>query len=277
MNIEAFRAASVETFKACNQNPTYCPYPRQAWRASDLSCEAWQAITEAFYRSAWKDGLTHNEAEEASQLAVVHMIENLPNWPSVSRGENRKAYFTVRKYFRKSAWKGFSGLRRDNHKKKRSAQECEAYARREAHYKSTVTAPQAVENIREALDRYAQRLKDLINKFTDQEREIIAIQERSKQGPRKNRLEKGVSAALGHERRRIQQKRKTAEAQLLTYHKLIAIHGTRDELAKAYFGLQLADVETPTGEHLKTLQAEANAESKQRAREHNDRLNAETV
>ena len=277
MNIQAFKTASVETFKACSQNPTYCPYPRQAWRPSDLSGEAWQAITEAFYRSAWKDGLSHDEAEEASQLAVVHMLEKLPGWPSVSRGENRKAFFTVRKYFRKSAWKGFSGLKRDNHKKKRSTGECEAYARREAHYRSTVTSPQAVENIREALDKYAQRLKDLVVKFTDQERSVIARQEHSKQGPRKNRLTRSAARSLEHERRRIQAKRRTAESQLLTYHKLIAIHGTRDELAKAYFGLQLANVETPTGEHLETLKREAGFEDKQRAREHHERLNAETV
>ena len=278
MNIQAFKTASVETFKACSQNPTYCPYPRQAWRASDLSGEAWQAITEAFYRSAWKDGLSHDEAEEASQLAVVHMIEKLPNWPSVSRGENRKAFFTVRKYFRKSAWKGFTGLRRNNlDKKKRSEQEHDRRQQWAHHVKNTSTAPQAVENIREALDKYAQRLKDLVVKFTDLERDIIARQECSKQGPRRNRLTRSAARSLEHERRRIQAKRRTAETQLLTYHKLIAIHGTRDELARAYFGLQLADVETPTGEHLERLRTEANAESKQRAREHHDRLNAETV
>jgi len=174
-------------------------------------------------------------------------------------------------------WKGFSGLKRDNHKKKRSAQVCEAYARREAHYKTTVTAPQAIENIREALDKYAQRLKDLITKFNTQEREVIATQEKSKQGPRKNRISRSAAATLTNERKRIQAKRRTAEKQLTEYHKLIAIHGTRDELAKAYFGLQLADVETPTGEHLERLKTEAAAQNQRRHQEHTERLNTETA
>lgn len=278
MNIQAFKTASVETFKACTQNPHYCPYPRQAWKPSDLSEEAWKAIAESFYRSAWKDGLPHNEAEEASQNAVLHMLDRIQHWPSVSRGENRKAFYTVRKYFRKSAWKGFTGLRRNNiDKKRRSEQEHDRRQQWAHHVKNTSTAPAAIENVREALDKYAQRLKDLINKFNTQEREVIAIQERSKQGPRKNRISRSAAATLTNERKRIQAKRRTAEKQLTEYHKLIAIHGTREELAKAYFGLQLANVETPTGEQLETLKREAAAQNQRRHQEHTERLNTETA
>lgn len=234
-------------------------------------------MTEAFYRHAWKDGLAHNEAEEAAQNAVLHMLERIQHWPSVSRGENRKAFYTVRKYFRKSAWKGFSGLRRNNLQTKRSQAEHERRDTWRTHIEKISTAPAAIENTREALDKYTQRLKDLINKFNTQEREVILKQEASKQGPRRNRITRSAAAVLRNERARIQQKRSIVEKQLIQYHRLIILHGTRDELAKAFYGLQLATVETPTPQEARSLEQEARAENQRRHREHTEAINTETA
>jgi len=67
---------------------------------------------EWFRRSALRDGLDAEAAEEAASVAMMAWIERDYSSSGIARGDHPRALFATRKWMRRSAWKGASEHRR---------------------------------------------------------------------------------------------------------------------------------------------------------------------
>ena len=67
---------------------------------------------EWFRRSALRDGLDPDAAEEAASVALLAWIERDYSASGIARGDHPRALFATRKWMRRSAWKGASEYRR---------------------------------------------------------------------------------------------------------------------------------------------------------------------
>ena len=67
---------------------------------------------EWFRRSALRDGLDPDAAEEAASVALMSWIERDYSASGIARGDHPRALFATRKWMRRSAWKGASEYRR---------------------------------------------------------------------------------------------------------------------------------------------------------------------
>jgi hypothetical protein len=69
-------------------------------------------VREWFLRSALRDGLDPEAADEAASRAVLAWMERDYSNGQVARGDHPRALFGTRKFMRRSAWKGGSEYRR---------------------------------------------------------------------------------------------------------------------------------------------------------------------
>jgi hypothetical protein len=69
-------------------------------------------VREWFRRSAVRDGLDADAADEAASLALLAWIERDYSSGQVARGDHPRALFGTRRFMRRSAWKGGSEYRR---------------------------------------------------------------------------------------------------------------------------------------------------------------------
>jgi hypothetical protein len=67
---------------------------------------------EWFRRSALRDGLDPEAAEEAASVAMMAWIERDYSASGIARGDHPRALFATRKWMRRSVWKGASEYRR---------------------------------------------------------------------------------------------------------------------------------------------------------------------
>jgi len=67
---------------------------------------------EWFRRSALRDGLDPEAAEEAASVAMMAFLERDYSASGIARGDHPRALFATRKWMRRSAWKGASEYRR---------------------------------------------------------------------------------------------------------------------------------------------------------------------
>ena len=67
---------------------------------------------EWFRRSALRDGLDPDAAEEAASVALMAWIERDYSASDIARGDHPRALFATRKWMRRSAWKGAREYRR---------------------------------------------------------------------------------------------------------------------------------------------------------------------
>jgi len=67
---------------------------------------------EWFRRSALRDGLDPEAADEAASVATMAWIERDYSASGIARGDHPRALFATRKWMRRSAWKGASEYRR---------------------------------------------------------------------------------------------------------------------------------------------------------------------
>lgn len=74
--------------------------------------EAVANVREWFRRSALRDGLDSEAADEAASLAILAWMERDYSSGQVARGDHPRALFGTRKFMRRSAWKGGSEYRR---------------------------------------------------------------------------------------------------------------------------------------------------------------------
>lgn len=91
---------------------SYCAFPFRPYDPADLTPEGHLAIREGFRRSAMRDGLGEEAAEEAASQFYAHWLGR--DWASrqIPKGDHARAFYSVRAYARKSAWHGFTGERR---------------------------------------------------------------------------------------------------------------------------------------------------------------------
>lgn len=85
-----------------------------SYRPADLFQfpETMANVREWFRRSAIRDGLDAEAADEAASVALVAWMERDYSSGQVARGDHPRALFGTRRYMRKSAWKGGSEYRR---------------------------------------------------------------------------------------------------------------------------------------------------------------------
>jgi hypothetical protein len=76
--------------------------------------EAMSNVREWFRRSALRDGLDPEAADEAASVALVAWMERDYSSGQVARGDHPRALFGTRKFMRRSAWKGGSEYRRSS-------------------------------------------------------------------------------------------------------------------------------------------------------------------
>lgn len=69
-------------------------------------------VREWFRRSALRDGLNAEAADEAASVALVAWMERDYSSGQVARGDHPRALFGTRRFMRRSAWKGSSEYRR---------------------------------------------------------------------------------------------------------------------------------------------------------------------
>ena len=69
-------------------------------------------VREWFRRSALRDGLDPEAADEAASVALVAWMERDYSSGQVARGDHPRALFGTRKFMRRSVWKGGSEYRR---------------------------------------------------------------------------------------------------------------------------------------------------------------------
>ena len=74
--------------------------------------EAVANVREWFRRSALRDGLDPEAADEAASRAVLAWMERDYSNGQVARGDHPRALFGTRRFMRRSAWKGGSEYRR---------------------------------------------------------------------------------------------------------------------------------------------------------------------
>ncbi len=74
--------------------------------------EAVANVREWFRRSALRDGLDPEAADEAASRAILAWMERDYSSGQVARGDHPRALFGTRRYMRRSAWKGGSEYRR---------------------------------------------------------------------------------------------------------------------------------------------------------------------
>lgn len=74
-------------------------------------------VREWFRRSALRDGLNADAADEAASLAVMAWLERDYTTSGVARGDHPRALFGTRRYMRRSAWKGGSEYRRSKQRR----------------------------------------------------------------------------------------------------------------------------------------------------------------
>jgi hypothetical protein len=67
---------------------------------------------EWFRRSALRDGLDQEAADEAASVAMMAWLERDYSSSGITRGDHPRALFATRKWMRRSAWKGASEYRR---------------------------------------------------------------------------------------------------------------------------------------------------------------------
>jgi hypothetical protein len=67
---------------------------------------------EWFRRSALRDGLDPEAAEEAASVAMMAWLERDYSASGIARGDHPRALFATRKWMRRSAWKGAREYRR---------------------------------------------------------------------------------------------------------------------------------------------------------------------
>jgi hypothetical protein len=74
--------------------------------------EAMANVREWFRRSALRDGLNAEAADEAASVALMAWMERDYSNGQVARGDHPRALFGTRRFMRRSAWKGGSEYRR---------------------------------------------------------------------------------------------------------------------------------------------------------------------
>lgn len=94
-----------------------CKWPREAYRPSDLLPHQHEAIRAAYYRSARKDGLSEEDAEEAASWAYSRWFTRDYTKTDIGRGDHLRAYASTRAYARITRWKGVTGCRRQANRK----------------------------------------------------------------------------------------------------------------------------------------------------------------
>ena len=67
---------------------------------------------EWFRRSALRDGLNPEAADEAASVAMMAWLERDYSASGIARGDHPRALFATRKFLRRSAWKGAGEYRR---------------------------------------------------------------------------------------------------------------------------------------------------------------------
>ena len=67
---------------------------------------------EWFRRSALRDGLNPDAADEAASVALMAWLERDYSASGIARGDHPRALFATRKFLRRSAWKGAGEYRR---------------------------------------------------------------------------------------------------------------------------------------------------------------------
>jgi hypothetical protein len=67
---------------------------------------------EWFRRSALRDGLNPDAADEAASVAMMAWLERGYSESGIARGDHPRALFATRKWMRRSAWKGAGEYRR---------------------------------------------------------------------------------------------------------------------------------------------------------------------
>lgn len=70
------------------------------------------SVREWFRRSALRDGLDPDSAEEAASVAFMAWLERDYSASDVARGDHPRALFATRRFMRRSRWKGGSEYRR---------------------------------------------------------------------------------------------------------------------------------------------------------------------
>lgn len=89
-----------------------CQFPRATYNPADLSDEQQEALRERLRQEAIWDGLGEEAAEEAASVFYLHWRTRNYARCDIARGEHARAYYSVRRYARKSLWQGFTGQRR---------------------------------------------------------------------------------------------------------------------------------------------------------------------
>jgi hypothetical protein len=74
--------------------------------------ETMAGVREWFRRSAVRDGLDADAADEAASVALLAWMERDYSSGQVARGDHPRALFGTRRFMRRSAWKGGSEYRR---------------------------------------------------------------------------------------------------------------------------------------------------------------------
>lgn len=117
-----------------------------AYQPSDLFPfpEAMANVREWFRRSALRDGLDPEAADEAASHALLAWMERDYSNGQVARGDHPRALFGTRRFMRRSAWKGGSDYRRSQ------ARSFHPYTGSEA---SRTATPEAIAAALEAAER----------------------------------------------------------------------------------------------------------------------------
>jgi hypothetical protein len=95
-----------------------CAWPMEPYNPADLPPEDHVAIRERFGRDARRDGVGEEESEEVASRAYAHWLGRRWGALAIPRGDHARAYLSVRAYFRKSFWHGFTGQRRQSRSKR---------------------------------------------------------------------------------------------------------------------------------------------------------------
>lgn len=98
--------------KALLQKTTTCR--PESYRPQDLfpTPEAVESVRRWFVRSAQRDGLNAEAAEEAASVALMAWMTRDYSASDVARGDHPRALFETRRYMRKSRWIGGTEYRR---------------------------------------------------------------------------------------------------------------------------------------------------------------------
>ena len=148
---------------------TYCVWPREAYRASDLPGEyhpqVWAYFENAAYKFFLPEARNKSERiglrERASEAASVAYMKWLATTTDrIPRGAHYSAMAGVRRYMEKSRWQGFTGARRQANRATTEGMIRRREAARERAQFTPASVAEAVDRIAKspALGRKAYRL-----------------------------------------------------------------------------------------------------------------------